>query len=158
MDETIKRVPSQSAKKLRADSGFYSKQVVGWCEREQVEFGIAADQTAPLVEKIEGLKERKWEDLERYGVSQVAELRDRPIGWQREYRYVVKRDLIERKNGELCFRYFVFVTNNEKDTAAEVLEWQLQKANLENRIKEHKSGFGLEKLPTRKFHANGLTC
>ncbi len=27
-------------------------------------------------------------------------------------------------------------------------------ANTENRIKEHKTGFGLEKLPTRLFHAN----
>ena len=25
---------------------------------------------------------------------------------------------------------------------------------MENAIKEHKSGFGLEKLPTQKFHAN----
>jgi len=154
LNETRKRVPEESAKKLRADSGFYSKQVVAWCEREQVQFGITADQTEPLLEKITAVRERKWEDLERYGVSQVAEIRYQPVGWQKEYRYVVKRDLIEKKNGELCFRYFVCVTNNEKDSAAEVLEWQLKKANLENRIKEHKSGFGLEKLPTRKFHAN----
>ena len=32
--------------------------------------------------------------------------------------------------------------------------WHLQHANMENALKEHKSGFGLEKLPTRKFHAN----
>jgi len=30
----------------------------------------------------------------------------------------------------------------------------LQHANMENRIKEHKSGFCLEKLPTQNFHAN----
>ena len=46
------------------------------------------------------------------------------------------------------------MTNNEVDEAAKVLEWHLGHANMENRIKEHKSGFGLEKLPTRKFHAN----
>ena len=28
------------------------------------------------------------------------------------------------------------------------------RGEMENRIKEHKSGFGLEKLPTQKFHAN----
>lgn len=32
--------------------------------------------------------------------------------------------------------------------------WHLQHADIENAIKEHKSGFGLEKLPTQKFHAN----
>ncbi len=154
LDETIRRVPARSEKKLRADSGFYSHGVIAWCERDDVEFGITADQTAPLVEKIEGLSERRWADLERYGVSQVAEVRYQPVGWAKPYRYIVKRDLIEKKNGELCFRHFVFVTNNEKGAAAEVLEWQLKKANLENRIKEHKSGFGLEKLPTGKFHAH----
>jgi hypothetical protein len=46
------------------------------------------------------------------------------------------------------------VTSNQEDEATEVLEWHLGHANMENRIKEHKSGFGLEKMPTRKFHAN----
>ncbi len=34
----------------------------------------------------------------------------------------------------------------------EIQHWQ--HATMENAIKEHKSGFGLEKLPTQKFHAN----
>jgi hypothetical protein len=34
----------------------------------------------------------------------------------------------------------------------EIQHWQ--HAAMENAIKEHKSGFGLEKLPTQKFHAN----
>ena len=46
------------------------------------------------------------------------------------------------------------VTNDEPRRAAEVLVWHLQHADMENAIKEHKSGFGLEKLPTQKFHAN----
>ena len=84
----------------------------------------------------------------------MAELRYRPCGWGREYRYVVKREVREKKTGELYFHYHVLVTSDWKRRAAKVLEWQLQHANMENRIKEHKSGFGLEKLPTRKFHAN----
>ena len=48
----------------------------------------------------------------------------------------------------------MLVTNNETDSAATVLEWHLQHADMENRIKEHKSGLHLEKLPTRSFHAN----
>jgi len=61
---------------------------------------------------------------------------------------------MENKKGELYFRYHVLVTNDNERSAAEVLEWHLAHANMENRIKEHKSGFGLEKLPTQKFHAN----
>jgi hypothetical protein len=154
LDQTIKRVPAESTKKMRADSGFYSWDVVRWCEANCVEFAITADQTAPLMEAIEAIEESQWEDLERYGVAQVAELRYQPVRWEKEYRYVVKRELMVNKKGELYFRYHVHVTNNEGLEAWQELEWHLAHANMENRIKEHKSGFGLEKLPTRKFHAN----
>ena len=154
LDEVEKRVPRGARKKLRADSGFYSRGVVNWCERHATVFGITADQTQPLLKKIEELKEAAWEDLERYGVAQVAEVCYQPTGWAREYRYVVKREVREKKTGELYFHYHVLVTNDWKRRAAKVLEWPRQHANMENRIKEHKSGLGLEKLPTRKFHAN----
>lgn len=154
LEETWKCVPTQAQKKLRADSGFYSHEVVEWCEARGVEFGITADQTQPLMSLIRGVAEQEWEDLERYGVAQVAEVRYRPTRWQQEYRYVVKRNLVETKAGKLEFRYHVLVTNNEDGTAAAVLEWHLRHANMENRIKEHKSGFSLEKLPTGRFHAN----
>lgn len=154
MQEVLQRVPTQAEKKVRADSGFYSKEVVGFCESKGLLFGITADQTQPLMNQVRGLSERKWKDLEKYGVAQVSELRYQPVGWKKSYRYVVKRNLMENKQGELYFRYHVLVTNNEHGRAAEVLVWHLQHANMENRIKEHKSGFGLEKLPSQRFHAN----
>jgi hypothetical protein len=154
MQEVLQRVPTQAEKKVRADSGFYSKEVVGFCESKGLLFGITADQTQPLMNKVRGLSERKWKDLEKYGVAQVSELRYQPVGWKKSYRYLVKRNLMENKQGELYFRYHVLVTNNEHCRAAEVLVWHLQHANMENRIKEHKSGFGLEKLPSQRFHAN----
>lgn len=154
MHEVLQRVPARSARFVRADSGFYSKEVVGFCEATGLLFGITADQTRPLLAKITGLAEAKWQDVEKYGVAQVAELRYQPVRWKKSYRYVVKRNLMENKKGELYFRYHVLVTNDSERSAAEVLIWHLQHANMENRIKEHKSGFGLEKMPTQRFHAN----
>jgi hypothetical protein len=95
-----------------------------------------------------------WCPLPQYAVSEVAEVRYQPTGWGHSYRYVVKRELAEKANGELYWKYHVVVTNNEQRRAAEVLVWHLQHADMENAIKEPKSGFGLEKLPTQKFHAN----
>lgn len=158
LQETLKGVPAHSLQqhkvKLRADSGFYDKQVVAFCEAQKILFAISADQTAPLLACIEALEEDAWQDLEKYGVAQVAELRYQPRRWKQPYRYVVKRELTQNKKGEVYFRYHVLVTNNSKDSAATVLEWHLAHANMENRIKEHKSGFALEKLPTQRFHAN----
>ena len=152
--ETSKRVPADTTLKLRADSGFYSKAVVEWCEAEGLTFTITADQTAPLLQAIAALPERRWRPLPEYALADVAELHYQPVGWSKPYRYVVKREVAEKKSGELYWKYHVLVTNDEVRPTAEVMIWHLQHADMENAIKEHKSGFGLEKLPTQKFHAN----
>jgi len=152
--QTRKRVPETVGKKLRADSGFYSKGVVEWCEAEGFTFTITADQTEPLLAAITALPERRWRNLPEYVLAEVAELRYQPTGWAHAYRYVVKRELAETKTGELYWKYHATVTNEEEQSASAVVVWHLQHAAMENAIKEHKSGFGLEKLPTQKFHAN----
>jgi hypothetical protein len=152
--ETFKRVPAHMPLALRADSGFYSKEVVQWCEAHHVRFTITADQTAPLLARIAALPDRHWTLLPDYPLCEVTELRYQPLRWSKAYRYVVKRQLAETKAGELYWQYHVFVTNDEATPAAELEGWHLQHADMENRIKEHKSGLGLEKLPSGRFHAN----
>jgi hypothetical protein len=154
LHQTRKRVPTGATLKLRADSGFYSHAVVEWCEEEEGTFTITADQTPPLLRAITALPERHWHPLPEHDLAEVAELRYQPVGWARPYRYVVKRELAERKSGELYWKYHALVTNDITQPAAAVMVWHLQHADMENAIKEHKSGFGLEKLPTQKFHAN----
>jgi hypothetical protein len=154
LSETLRRVPSGAALKLRTDSGFYDKKVIALCERHEMIFGITAEQTTPLMALIAAIDERAWQDLERYGTAQAAEVRYQPIGWRTDYRYVVKRDLVLNKKLEAEFRYHVLVTNDEQSTTEQVVVWHLAHASMENSIKEHKSGFALEKLPTRGFHAN----
>src|SRR4029453_13095658 len=113
-----------------------------------------AEQTAPLLEAIAALPAQSWRLLPDYDLSEVAELRYPPAGWARPYRYVLKRELAVRKTGELYWKYHATVTNDEVRAARALVVWHLQHATMENAIKEHKSGFGLEKLPTQKFHAN----
>jgi len=152
--ETLKRAPTGVPLKLRADSGFYSKAVAEWCEEEGLTFTITADQTAPLLQAIVALPGRCWRPLPAHELADVAELWYQPTGWAKPYRYIVKRELAETKTGELYWKYHALVTNDEVRPAAAVMSWHLQHADTENAIKEHKSGFGLEKLPTQRFHAN----
>jgi Transposase DDE domain group 1 len=152
--QTLKRLPQRTLTKLRADSGFYSKAVVEWCEAHGFTFTITADQTEPLLAAITAVPERCWRLLPEYELAEVTELRYQPTGWSHPYRYVVKREVAETKTGELYWKYHATVTNEEGHPAAAVVRWHLQHADMENAIKEHKSGFGLEKLPTQKFHAN----
>jgi Transposase DDE domain group 1 len=152
--ETYKRVPATAGKYLRADSGFYSKSVAEWCEAYGFIFTITAEQTAPLLQAIAALPEQHWRSLPEYELAEVAELRYQPTGWPRPYRYVVKRELAVHKTGERYWEYHATVTNDEVRSARPLVVWHLQHAAMENAIKEHKSGFGVEKLPTQKFHAN----
>jgi len=154
LGEMLKRVPEPAVKKLRADSGFYSKTVVEWSEAAGCTFTITADQTAPLLAAIVAVPDGRWRNLPEYELAEVTELRYQPTGWSRPYRYVIKREVAETKAGDLYWRYHATVTNEEAWSARELVVWHLQHAAMENAIKEHKSGFGLEKLPTQKFHAN----
>jgi hypothetical protein len=153
--ETFKRAPTQPAVALRADSGFYCKEVGPWCEAHHGRFTITADQTAPLLALIEALPEHVWTNLPAdHPFCEVAEVRYQPPRWTKAYRYVVQRQVAEKKNGDLYWHSPVFVTTDEGPPALELAVWHLQHADMENRIKEHKSGLGLEKLPTGRFHAN----
>jgi hypothetical protein len=154
LTESFKRLPAEATKKLRADSGLYDHKIVAWCEKRQVTFGITADQTAPVKKILAAIPEQDWHDLLRYDAAQVSEFRYQPQRWSRPYRYVAKRELRQDKHGTLYFHYHVFVTNDEATPMKDLLTWQLQHADMENLIKEHKHGFDLEKLPTRSFHAN----
>ncbi len=92
--------------------------------------------------------------LKHLQLAEVAELRYQPTGWAQPYRYILKREVAETKTGELYWKYHATVTNRADLSARALVVWHLQHAAMENAIKEHKSGFGLEKLPTQKFHAN----
>src|SRR5215475_10141595 len=57
----------------------------------------------------------------------------------------------------VCFIASVFprdVTNDRRRSKKQLMKWALGRCNMENYIKEYKTGFGLEKMPTKKFHAN----
>lgn len=154
LTETLKCLPPDLPKKLRTDSGFYCWGVVKFCLAHALTFGIVADQTPPIARAIAGVAETAWQDLERHGVRQVAEFRYQPVRWKQSFRYVVKRELRAEKQRGLFFHYHVIATNDFSTSAVELLAWHNQHANVENHIKEHKSGLGLEKLPSRLFHAN----
>ena len=154
LTETLKCLPAALPKKLRADSGFYCWGVVKFCLEHGLQFGIVADQTPPVQRAIAALAETAWQDLERHGVRQVAEFRYQPVRWKQTFRYIVKRELRADKQRGLFFHYHIIATNDVSTPAPELLTWHNQHANVENHIKEHKSGLGLEKLPSRLFHAN----
>jgi hypothetical protein len=139
--------------KLRADSGLYSKGVVEGCEEGGSTFTLTAAQTPPWLEALTARPERRWRPLPDYEVADVAERRYQPVGGPKPSRYAVKRELAQTKAGARYGKSQARVTNDEAQSAAAVRGWHVQHADRGNAIKEHQSGFSLEKLPSQTFQA-----
>jgi DDE family transposase len=153
--QVLKLVPEGKRLMLRADSAFYSWTLIDELDRRQIIYAITADLTQPLKLKIEALPETSWKRYNNDPAVAITELRYAP-GSHAPHRYVVKRVLLEDKQGKPYFSYHTVITNDLWRTPKQLMKWALKRCAMENQIKEHKSesGFGLEKLPTRKYFAN----
>jgi Transposase DDE domain group 1 len=146
-------VPAGRRVKMRGDSGFYHWCFIRALEKHDITYAITADQTEQLLQQITALPEKAWKSFGHGTQAQYAEFQYAP-NREASHRYVVKRERRQPKKKAAYWHYYVVVTNELKSTARQVLHWALKRCGVENFIKEHKSGFGLEKLPTQKFHAN----
>lgn len=138
------------------DSGFYNKEIVAECERLNIGFSITADQTAPLMRAVNAISEKEWIQIEDN--VWVSELMYKPIGWQREYRFLARREELPMKDqmsflNTAAYRYHVIVTNRA-EPAHELVPFHLGRATMENFIKETKYGLSLDRFPCQEFHAN----
>lgn len=149
--QVLKVVPKGKPTYLRADSEFYQWQLIDWCEERGIIYAITADQSRQLKKLIEQLAESRWKWFE--DGMQVAQLNYAPHG-HASHRYIVKRCLEKDKTGKQSWSYHAIITNDKKRKAGQVLKWFYKKCAMENQIKEHKNEFGLEKMPSQKYHAN----
>lgn len=150
----MKAVPTGKKLRLRADSAFYIWDFIEELERREIIYAITADQTKGMIARIAQIPEKDWSHYSREPKAQVAEFYYAPHP-QSERRYVVKRRLqTNKKTKQNYYVYHVVVTNDRRRTKRQLMKWALERCNMENYIKEYKTGFGLEKMPTKKFHAN----
>lgn len=151
LTRVLKLVPAGKRRYLRADSGFYTWPLIELCEREKIIYAITADLSQSLRTQIEDLPETAWRRFDTQ--RQVAELWYAPHT-HAPHRYVVKRTKTTNREGQSYFIYHCAITNDLRKTPKQLMKWFLKRCAMENLIKEHKHGFGLEKLPTQKFLAN----
>lgn len=153
--EVLKVAPAGKRMKLRADSAFYSWDLIDELELRQIIYAITADLSESLKSEIEKIPEEEWKRFNQDPNVQVADLWYAPHP-HKAHRYVVKRVLLKNKKGWHYYSYHPVITNDERRTPKQLMRWALKRCAMENQIKEHKSesGFGLEKLPTGKYFAN----
>jgi len=154
VEELIPRVARAGAtgpKLLRADSGFWSKKLMGRLERAGWSYSIGVRRQGPVPAAIAAIPEIDWHPLEDYPDDGEAQIAQTMIGHQR---LVVRRTRLVGPQAELWpdWRHFAFLTN--RTDPLEIVEAEhRQHAVVELAIRDLKDQ-GLAHFPSGRFYAN----
>jgi hypothetical protein len=109
------------------------------------------------------VKNRRKPHRKRRGKIQIASIEYQPDGWDKPYRFVVKRTEELDEYGQLYLEdglckyiYHIVVTNNFDASDTRVMHIAQGRSNQENLIKDFKHGLGLSHIPTGFFLANKI--
>ena len=163
--ETVSRVRYAGATgplTIRADSGFYTHDIVAVCRKAKVRFSITARQHQSLRNIIEAIPEAEWTPIPYWmeGAADVAETEYTPFESEPDaasVRLIVRR-VKPTPGSQLAllatYSYHAFIT----DWAGDTLDLEAdhrRHAEIENAIRDLKYGVGLNHLPSGRFPANG---
>jgi hypothetical protein len=146
----VRRAGATGPLTIRADSGFWSRQVMGACRRHDIRFSIAVRGTGPIRRAIAQIPEQAWRPIaySAAGLAQVAETTHQGM------RLVVRRTRLEGEQLELVpdWRHHAFVTDREGDAVALDAHHRAH-AVCELAIRDLKAE-GLAHCPSGRFFAN----
>lgn len=146
---------------IRADSAAYQASIINWCEESDKVFAIGADQDVAVKAMIAAIPESGWK---AYRDGEIAETVHCMNKTAKAFRLIVMRrpreqDLFEEKSplGWQKWRYHAIASNRCNEDAAATMEWYGKRGDCsENRIKDLKIGFAMERMPCGTFEANAV--
>jgi Transposase DDE domain group 1 len=147
----VRRAGATGPLTIRADSGFWSKRVIGACQRHKIRFSIAVRSRDPgIARAIAAIAEADWLpiDYSLGGEAQVAETA------YRDLRLVVRRTRLVGAQAELFpdWRHHAFVTDRPGEAIALDADHRAH-AVCELAIRDLKAE-GLAHSPSGRFFAN----
>lgn len=156
--ETLRRVPDGVNVRARMDSGFYGGPLLTQMERAEVTYLCGVPFNPRIIEAIRTIGEDFWSPCLDDKIGEVAEFGYRLRDGKVFRRYIVKRIAIEPGEqatlDEGAFRYWVFVTNDHRSSAATLESEHRRKAQVEAGMRELKSNYGIGTIRKHGFMAN----
>jgi hypothetical protein len=141
---------------LRADSAAYQAGLLDYCHDHGIAYAVGAPLDPAVMEQIGCIGETDWCSYQNGHIAETVHCMNNT---RHSFRLIVVR---RPWQGELfddvapAVRYKAIAANRE-GTAEEVLQWYNQRGeHSENRIKELKIGFGMERMPCGQFGANAV--
>ncbi len=163
----------------RFDSGFYRIELLRMLRRTQVSFSISVSRSSVMRRALDGIDEADWAPAIDFSEAEVAETAYAPGGWDEEpLRLVVRRvafaaeglasDPRARRRrtipkeqlslvdaGEATSAYgYSFILTDMPGPPECVEHHHRHRAQIEERIKDHKLGVSLRHLPASDLGAN----
>jgi len=153
----IKQLPAgKRLKALRSDSAAYQAEVINYCEENGIEFAMGADLDEAVVAAIRRIPKEEWRSYESGYIAETVHCMNKT---KKAFRLIVIRRPYQRElfgEGDERVKYSVIATN-KAESAEGVVAWYHERGECsENRIKELKIGFGMERLPCGQYEANAI--
>jgi hypothetical protein len=152
-----KQLPrGKKLKALRSDSAGYQADIINYCEQEGIEYGIGAVLDEAVMRAIESIGADEWRPYQNGYIAETVHCMEKT---KEAFRLVVicrayQKELFGEEDVGLKYKV---VATNKKGTGEEVMGWYNQRGECsENRIKELKIGFGMERMPCGQYRANAV--
>src|ERR1035438_3032107 len=146
----------QKIRLVRADSGFFEDKLLSFLEQRSLSYIVVARLTKWI--KREAQRVQVWQALDE--VYSVGEVRVPLLGWERERRFVVVRELVRegrnnvgRKLRDVPGYTFRVFTTSRSDGPEEIWRDYNRRADMENRIAELKHDLGADGFCLQEFFA-----
>lgn len=153
----IQQMPrGKRIKALRADSASYQADIINYCDKEEMEFAIGADLDEAVMRAIKSLPEGEWRPYHGGHIAETVHCMNRT---KKAFRLIVVRrpyqqELFGQESNKLRYKA---IASNRNETAEVVMDWYHKRGECsENRIKELKIGFGMERMPCGQTVANAV--
>jgi len=146
----------KSVTALRSDSAAYQAEIINYCEQKQIQFAIGADLDEAVLGVIKAIPKKEWKPYKNGYIAETIHSMEKS---KEAFRLIVIRRAYQSSifaQDDAGLKYTVIATNRI-ESPEEVVAWYNQRGECsENRIKELKIGFGMERMPCGQLKANAM--
>ncbi len=161
LEACLRRLPSGLAvTRLRADSASYQADLFNRCTEKGIRFCVGADLDCAVRKAIRSIPDTDWRPYQGGHIAETVHTMNRT---DNAFRLIVVRRCVqpvlpglETEASPAETRYKALATNR-KELPEWIVDWYNQRGDAsENRIKELKTGFGMERMPSGNTKANAV--
>lgn len=141
----------------RMDCGSFSEDIIKVVEENSELFYIRAQRCDSLFEKIQEITEWEtvWIGTKHY---QVASIEYTPFNKKKQYRYVITREVIDDKQGNLFtdknYKYRAIITNDKEKSNFDIVQFYNHRGSSERLFDEMNNDFLWKKMPFSFLNEN----